>query len=161
VDCFRLKVFFIMLGGLLFSKYTHSKVLDVWVGNQSSQHYLAKEICAHSGIRDVMLATVIDHHYVDCMGKKISTKNFCLSKKSTKFLRTIGFIEENKIVCHYGSQVRLTLSCTRQYRKFCQNSKKACQQLRGVYAHDLRLDHHGVGPSEGRSENLLRCHFSS
>lgn len=141
-----------------------------------------KEVClkAGSGL-DLLMSLGDGSGNIDCMGKKVSLREFCLSKMSAaiagkenlkgltniqankvgkmnastrKFLRAYGDKSMGDVVCQSGESAILKIKCR---ERLCLDSKLSCIELKKNYAYSLGIVHHSV--TGHGDENSLNCYF--
>lgn len=75
------------------------------------------------------------------MGRTFFISNFCSHKyKSSKNYAYAEFdISEKKVNCMFATSVILEVLCHDKFKKFCDRPKKACLEIKKIYASNLEL----------------------
>ena len=130
----------IVLFTVFFIPSLHGKVLRNEVVGKSRQFSKVKDVCKSLGHKHLLMVSTVENHSVDCMGKTEKITKFCEKKypKKKGLLRgIIDPVEKDKVICEFGENVRLKISCTDRHKKLCFVPHKSCKSLRKFYA--LRL----------------------
>ncbi len=111
------------------------------------------------GVKHLLLVDVINPIELDCMGKKVSIKDFCLKKvKKDKFLRGYVNSKFKEVKCEMGDEAVLSLACNKEDRAFCKDPEKGCKKLLKAYAHSHTLNHYSY--IEKDVDEVLNCFYS-
>lgn len=105
------------------------------------------------------MVDVLDPIHLDCMGEKVSVKDFCLKKiNKEQFIR--GYINSklNEVACEMGSEAFLSIGCDKRDKHYCQNPIEGCRKLNKIFAYSHTLNHHSF--NEKDVDNVLNCYYS-
>ena len=152
----KLSVFLTLL--LFVSITTHAKVLKNEVVGRSFKNFSLKDVCEHLGHKHLLMVSPVENHSVDCMGKAERISTFCEKKfpKSKTLLRGIvDPLEKGRVLCEFGSNVRLKISCQGKTGVLCKRPKSACENLKSFYALKLSM----IRSSQG--EDVLNCLYGN
>lgn len=130
------------------------------VGAPQRDFYEAKEVCEVMGAKHTLLASPKPPATIDCMGRDVLVSDFCekVTKEKVGLLRGRLDPFSDKVVCEYGQTVNVTYRCTEKSQSLCENSKRGCLKLRGVFARTLGLSHSSLLPDG--ADHRLNCYFS-
>ncbi len=127
---------------LLLSLGTFGEVLKYDITGYDRTLHTYKEVCEKMGHKELLLIEVTDALHLDCMGSKVSVKDFCLQntlKDKGNLLR--GFVNQKlqEVTCQYGSSAYVSIACDKRDKYLCQKPKESCERLANVYAlsHEL------------------------
>jgi hypothetical protein len=155
------KMFF-LLSLLVFSFSSFGFGTKFKIPKQKRAYYSFKEACVRLGFSETLLVDAIGVRALNCMGEKVQLADICLKNKKFKiepFVRAYLDLTNKKVVCQYGKQALLTLSCEHdKTRRFCAAPKKSCARFQKKFANELKLSHHSR-LFKGNQE-LLHCYYS-
>ncbi len=136
---------------------TQARLLQNDVTGKETVTLNFKEACMLLGHTDLLLVDPVGRDQLDCMGKNIKIIDSCLKKKEREFLK--AYILEKEVVCEYGKQVILSLSCDERDKHYCKDPQKSCEKLKELFAKNLNLMRQAlVERSEGK---VLNCFFDT
>lgn len=150
---------------LLFSfssAYLNAEVLNFDVSGYNRQLFKYNDVCKEMGIKHLLIVEPLDPLHIDCMGKRVSIKKFCLKKLDQslkqKFLR--GYVNKklNEVVCETGDEAFVSIGCDKRDKHFCKDPTKGCSQLKSIYAHAHEVDYHSFIKKD--VDDVLNCYFS-
>ncbi|GAB4421345.1 MAG: hypothetical protein OHK0056_32200 [Bacteriovoracaceae bacterium] len=144
---------------LLLISSLRAEVLKLDITSREEEYISFKEACEFMGHKHNLLVDYPDLLNLNCMGKNVSIKDFCLKKYSgeRKFLR--GYVQPKlkEVVCEFGQQVVLSVACDKRDKKYCEKPILGCEKLREIYAYSLNLYHHSF--LEKDVDDVLNCYF--
>jgi hypothetical protein len=136
-----------------------SEVLKFDVSGYKRELFSYKEVCEEMGVKHLVMIEVLDPVHLDCMGKKVNVKNFCLKKVNNgNFIR--GYINSklSEVACEMGREAFVSIGCDKRDKHFCKNPIKGCEKLNRIFAHSHALNHYSF--NEKDVDNVLNCYFS-
>lgn len=143
---------FILLLGL---ETTQARLLQNEVTGKETVTFSLKEACILLGHIDPLLVDPVGTDQLDCMGRNIKIADSCLKKREKGFLK--AYISDKEVVCEYGTQVILSLSCDERDKHYCKDPQKSCEKLKDLFARKLSpLRQAIVERAEGK---VLNCFF--
>ena len=153
-------ILIILLSSSAFAKLTR---FDVYGSKKHEYEY--KTVCDNFGIQDAPLIEPEGVRQLDCMGKDVKVLDYCLKQEfpSENLLRGYVDTKKEKVVCQTGSRLVLSFACGKGIgsRKYCKDSKHACEILRDTFAVKLKIGHHYLTKPEDniKSSATLFCNF--
>jgi hypothetical protein len=154
------KILFVLI--FLFSFSSFSTGTKFKIPKQKRAYYDYEEACSKVGFTENLLVDAVGVRALNCMGERVQLAKICLIDKKFKFepfLRAYLDLKNKKVVCQFGKQALLTLSCEHEKtRTFCGAPKKSCQRFQKKFARELILSHHSR-LFKGDQE-LLHCYYS-
>lgn len=143
----------------LISSPLFAEVIKFDITGYDRKLYSYKEVCKEMGGKHLLIIDVISPLELDCMGKRVSVKDFCLKKVDPeKFLRGYVSTKLKEVTCEMGEEALLSLACNKQDRRFCDKPQAGCEQLQKIYAHGHSLDHFSY--NEKDVDDILSCYFA-
>lgn len=142
---------------VLFSLSTNAAVVKNDVTGLKRESFALKEACTKAGFEHLLLVEAKNATTIDCMGRDLNALDFCKKVKGSGSLLR-GFVSQSKsqVYCEYGETVSLSIVCDQKHYQYCQNAERGCEQLRPVFADELKLMHSSL---TGAPTNL-NCHYS-
>lgn len=140
---------------LILSFGAQARLLQNEITGRETSTLSFRESCESLGHQDSLLVDPVGTDQLDCMGKKISIIDVCLKKREAQFLKVS--LLKNEVLCEYGKQVFLTISCDERDAHYCSESLKSCEKLQKIFALKLNLFRHSVVSRE--KEKVLNCLF--
>jgi len=119
-----------------------------------------KEVCEGLGHKELLLIEVVDALHLDCMGEKVSVKDFCLQNKDkAKGSLLRGYVNQklNEVTCQYGSSAFVSIACDKRDKYLCAKPKLGCERLNKVYALSHELFEYSF--IEKDVDNVLNCMY--
>lgn len=152
-----MKPFFLIL--FFISPSIFAEVLKFDITGYNRKLFSYKDVCQEMGAKHLLIIDVISPLELDCMGKRVSVKDFCLKKVNPqKFLRGYVSTKLKEVTCEMGDEALLSLACNKQDRRFCDKPQAGCEQLQKIYAFGHSLDHFSY--NEKDVDDILNCYFS-
>lgn len=149
---------------LFWPQIGQARLLSYEVTSRQHKVFPLKEACKLSGHTNNLLVSADGPFKVNCMGRRLSTREFCRAQhKEQKFERPflrsyIAGESDPAVFCVLGSAVRLTYSCeSPDRREYCEDTKRSCEKLRQQLAEDLPLVYHTRVFDE--DDEILHCHY--
>jgi hypothetical protein len=131
------------------------------IPKQKRAYYSYKKACQRVGYSETLLVEPIGVRALNCMGERVDISTVCMKDKKFKlepFVRGYIDLVNKRVVCQFGKQALLTLSCEKdKTRKYCGHPQKSCQKLQRKFAHQLVLSHQSR-LFKG-DEELLHCYY--
>jgi|GEM_PF-567465 len=153
----RVKGFLIFLT-IFTSSLSFAEVLKFDVSGYKRELYSYKLVCEKMGLKHLLMIDVIDPSNLDCMGKKVSIKKFCLQEVGeSKFLRGYINTKLSEVVCEKGNKAFLSIGCDKRDKRYCKAPMDGCMKLGKFFAHSHKLSHHSF--VEKDVDNVLNCYF--
>ncbi|OFZ24322.1 MAG: hypothetical protein A2381_04820 [Bdellovibrionales bacterium RIFOXYB1_FULL_37_110] len=143
----------------LFSLY--GKVISFEVSSSRIQDFSFFTVCKEQGISHPIIIEEKGPVVLDCMGTDVNVSEFCQKKfvDDKRLLRGVISSKAKKVMCQFGSEAVLKLSCDKERDKvFCQDSKRGCLQLKNFYAFNLELVHHSL-VEEVFNKTNISCYY--
>ena len=152
-----MKKWFLSLA-FLFSLLNHAEVLKYDITGYDRTLHSYKEVCQKMGHKELLLIEVTDALHLDCMGSKVSIKDFCLQntdKDKGSLLR--GFVNQKlqEVTCQYGESAYVSIACDKRDKYLCQKPKESCERLSNVYALSHNLFEYSF--IEKDVDDILNC----
>jgi hypothetical protein len=121
-----------------------------------------KTACEQMGHHHSLIVTLRPPAAIDCMGSEILASDFCEKVHRTDrpaLLRGLIDPVSEQVVCESGVALTLMLNCVGQTaRRFCDDPKAGCEELKSIYGRGLDLNHFSVtGLGEA---SRLQCYFT-
>lgn len=131
------------------------------IPKQKRAYYSYKKACDRVGYTETLLVEPIGVRALNCMGEQVQVSTICKKDKKFKyepFVRGYIDLRNKKVVCQFGKQALLTLSCEQdKTRKYCGHPQKSCQKFQKKFADELILSHQSR-LFKG-DEELLHCYY--
>ncbi len=117
-----------------------------------------KEVCEKLGHKELLMIDYVDALHLDCMGTKISVKDFCLKDKQKKNLLR-GFVNPRlkEVTCQYGTAAFVSIACDKRDKHLCSKPKQGCEKLNEIYALSHKLFEYSF--VEKDVDNVLNCMY--
>ncbi len=168
----------ILMVNLIFNAL---EVKDIRYTNPSPISFTYEEACRlkidPKKIQDKLSLTdsssmidVLDINTLDCFGKKILVKKFCLERFPNNKRFTDSYIDKvkKKVICQFADQViaefNIDLKQIKSSGKTSEKEKERekiqknyCLKLKEIYAFNLQMFESSILPEENR----LKCHFTA
>lgn len=113
-------------------------------------------------MKHLLLVEVLDPLHIDCMGNKVSVKDFCLKKlddsQKEKFLRGYVNSKLGEVACEMGDEALVSIGCDKRDKNFCKEPAVGCSRLKKIYAHAHEVDYHSFIKKD--VDDVLNCYFS-
>jgi len=135
-----------------------AEVLKYDITGYNRTFHTYKEVCTKLGHKELLLVDYVDALHLDCMGTKISVKDFCLQENKGKNLLR-GFVNRRlkEVTCQYGSAAFVSIACDKRDKHFCTKPKEGCERLNKVYALSHKLIKYSF--IEKDVDNVLNCMY--
>ncbi len=132
------------------------------IPKQKRSYLTYLEACQKLGLKNNLLIDPIGVRALNCMGKKVEVSEACEKEKNGKlgpFIRGVIDVQNRQVICQYGKQAFLSISCEgHKNKKFCKRPKKSCLSLQKKFAGELNLAHFSR-LFKGHLETL-NCYYS-
>lgn len=143
---------------VILSLPVFGKVLKYDITGYKRAYYSYKEVCTKLGLKELLLVDYVDALHLDCMGTKISVKDFCLQEnKGHNLLR--GYVNPRlkEVTCQYGSGAFVSIACDKRDKYLCAKPKEGCERLNKTYALSHKLVEYSL--IEKDVDNVLNCMY--
>ena len=132
-----------------FSSEVRAELVKYDLLNGKKIEFAPKEVCEKLGVLDSVLTSFPDNNSINCTGKQFVILDFCHQQSIEKLARGYYQQDIDKVICQSAMRVNIEMKC----ESSCGESKKACLDLKLIFARDLDLIYfHTVG-------KRLFCHF--
>ena len=144
---------------LFFSLTNNAEVLKYDITGYKRTLHTYKDVCEKFGHKELLIIDVTNPIELDCMGYKVSIKDFCqkdeLPPNGVSLLR--GYVNQrmSEVVCEYGKSAFLSLSCDKKTGHYCKTAETGCSRLNDIYAYNHQLFEASVVEKKG--QKVLSC----
>ncbi len=150
-----------MLVGPVFPLWGNIVSFDIT--SSKIQDFSYSSVCKELGVSHPIIIEEKGPVVLDCMGSEVNVGEFCQKKfaSDSRLLRGVISSKEKKVLCQFGSEAVLKVSCDQEkYKTFCNNSKQGCLQLKNLYAFNLELVHYSLVEEVFNKKNIS-CYYQA
>lgn len=142
----------------ILSMPTFGEVLKYDITGYNRTFHSYKEVCTKLGHKELLLVDYVDALHLDCMGTKVSVKDFCLQENKGKNLLR-GFVNPRlqEVTCQYGTAAFVSIACDKRDKYLCVKPKEGCERLNKIYALSHKLIEYSF--IEKDIDNVLNCMY--